>query len=109
MIVGRRPLTAAYYLAFLGLGLMDASLGPTLPWLAQRAGTGAEHLGVLFTTRSCGYVLGSFWAGRLYDRKPGHRIMVAGLLCMAAAMAPVPSMTSVSSLATTLLFAGAGA
>jgi FHS family Na+ dependent glucose MFS transporter 1 len=104
----RRARTAAYYLGYFGVGLMDSSLGPTLAWLAQHASIAVEDAGVLFAARSCGYIFGSVLAGRIFDRVPGHRIMAAGLLCTAVAFTPIPRLTSLVALIVAFVFAGAG-
>ncbi|HEY3594940.1 MAG TPA: MFS transporter, partial [Polyangiaceae bacterium] len=105
----RRVRTAAYYLGYVCIGLMDSSLGPTLGWLAAHASTTAESAGVLIAARCTGYVLGAVVAGRFFDRLPGHRIMAAGLVCTAGAFAQVPGFASLGALVVAFAFAGAGA
>jgi len=58
----RRPIAAtlAYYVGFIALGLTTASLGPTLPGLAEQTQTRLGEISFLFTARSFGYLLGSF-------------------------------------------------
>lgn len=82
--------TAGYCIAFVALGLVSASLGPTILGLAQRTGSTLSQVGILFTARSLGYLLGSFFGGRLYDRVAGHPIMGTVLLIMGLTMAVVP-------------------
>lgn len=104
----RRFRTGAYYVGFWGLGLMDAVLGPTLPWLAGHASIAVESAGIFFAARSAGYMLGSLIAGRYYDRVPGHGVMAAGLAGAAATLALVPSFTGASTLVAAFALAGAG-
>jgi MFS transporter, FHS family, Na+ dependent glucose transporter 1 len=87
-----RPMAAtlSYYAAFIALGLMAASLGPTLPGLAANTNTRIDQISLLFTARSGGYFLGSLLGGRLYDRMTGHMLLGAMLLLMAATMALTP-------------------
>lgn len=82
--------TAGYYAAFICLGMTGASMGPTLPGLAQHTHTNLSEISFLFTARSLGYLLGSLRGGRWYDRIAGHRIQALALLGMAALMALVP-------------------
>lgn len=82
--------TIGYYGAFIALGMTVAALGPTLPGLAAHMRTGLGAISVLFIARSLGYLVGSFQGGRVYDRLPGHRILVAVLLLMAAMLALIP-------------------
>jgi MFS family permease len=86
----RWPSTIGYFAVFVVLGMETALLGPTLPGLAEQT---AAHLGAisyLFTGHSLGYMGGSFFGGRLYDRVPGHLVLVAMLALMAAVLALVP-------------------
>lgn len=82
--------TIGYYAAFIALGLVAASLGPTLTDLAENTRTQLGQISLLFTARSTGYFLGSLLGGRLYDRVPGHLLFAAMLLGMAITMALVP-------------------
>src|SRR5689334_19674507 len=82
--------TWSYYAAFIALGLIAASLGPTLPSLAANTRTQLADISLLFTVRSFGYLVGSFQVGSLYDRRRGHPMMVAALLSMMIMMTLVP-------------------
>ena len=82
--------TIGYYIAFVGLGLVGASLGPTLPGLAANTQTQLSAISILFTARALGYMGGSIVAGWIYDRRPGHPLVVLGILAMALLMALVP-------------------
>jgi MFS transporter, FHS family, Na+ dependent glucose transporter 1 len=88
---GKRSKTMSYYLAFIGLGMVGAALGPTLPGLAESTGSTLGQISYLFTSRSLGYLLGSVIGGRMYDRVSGHRLMAFVLLTLAAAVALVPT------------------
>jgi len=87
---GRISKTSAYYAAFIVLGLMAAILGPTLPDLAENTGSLLSEISFLFVARSLGYMLGSLFLGRLYDRFPGHRVGVGVLVVAAATLFIVP-------------------
>ena len=69
--------TVSYFIAFVALGLAMASLGPTLPALAEQTRASVGEISYLFTVRSFGFLLGSLFGGRLYDRLRGHHVMVA--------------------------------
>jgi FHS family Na+ dependent glucose MFS transporter 1 len=83
--------TAAYYLAFVALGLAAASLGPTLPGLAAQTHSPLRDISFLFAARAFGYLLGSYAGGRGYDRVAGHPLMAAmlGLMALMLALAPL--------------------
>ncbi|MBN1640864.1 MAG: MFS transporter [Anaerolineae bacterium] len=80
----------AYYLAFIAIGMVTASLGPTIAGLAERTGTTLGQISILFTARALGYLVGSFSSGRLYDRLPGHPLMAGAVALMALSMALSP-------------------
>jgi fucose permease len=82
--------TSGYYAAYTALGLVAASLGPTLPGLAANTASSLGQAGLLFTTRSLGFTLGSLYGGRAYDHLPGHRVMAGVLVLMAAMLALAP-------------------
>jgi FHS family Na+ dependent glucose MFS transporter 1 len=98
--------TAAYYGAFVALGMTSASLGPTLPGLAEHARSPLGQVSFLFTARLFGHLLGALLGGRLYDRAPGHVVMSAALVGMAASAALVPLTPSLWALTVVLLLLG---
>lgn len=100
--------TAGYYAAYVALGLVTASLGPTLPGLAAHTSVTLSTAGLLFTTRSLGFTLGSLYIGRTYDRFPGHQIMSGMLLLMAVMLVLAPTTTLFWVLALIMLVLGAG-
>ncbi len=82
--------TAGYYAAFVALGLVSASMGPTLPGLAEHTHSLLGQVSYVFTARSLGYMIGSSQGGRLYDRMAAHPLMAAALMMMAALMILTP-------------------
>ncbi|HZS08651.1 MAG TPA: MFS transporter [Blastocatellia bacterium] len=80
-----------YYVAVFSLGLIVASLGPTLPELARQTGSPLKEISTLFLTRSLGLILGALLAGRLFDRLKGHPLLVGGLFALAVLVALVPT------------------
>ncbi len=100
--------TAAYFIVFILLGIVTASLGPTLPFLAEQTARELSEVSILFTMRSLGYMLGSFLGGRLYDRFRGHPIMAAALLAIGASLLLVPFSTTLWTLIAVLSITGAG-
>jgi FHS family Na+ dependent glucose MFS transporter 1 len=95
-----------YYAAFVALGLSVASLGPTLPGLAEHTQTHLNEISFLFMARSLGYLLGSFLGGRLYDRVSGHPVMATALVVMAAMITLAPLMSLLWLLTAVLLMLG---
>lgn len=98
--------TMGYYAAFVALGLSAASLGPTLPGLAEHTQTRLHEISFLFTARSLGYLLGSFLGGRSYDRVSGHPVMATALIVMAVMITLAPLMSLLWLLTAVLLILG---
>ncbi len=88
----RVPATFAYYAAFIALGALGAVIGPTLPALAENTHTSLREISSVFALGSLGYLLGTFLGGRVYDRTPGHPVMVGTLLVMTVCVALIPLM-----------------
>ena len=82
--------TCAYYAAFITLGFVAAAIGPSLPSFAQNTASQLHQVSILFAARSGGYLLGAYQAGRWLDRLPGHMVMAAAVLMMAALMFIIP-------------------
>lgn len=82
--------THRYFLVMLAVGMSGGLLGPALPHLAAMTGSTMGQISVLFTARALGNILGSLLSGRLVDRFPGHRVLAAMLVLMAAGLAAVP-------------------
>lgn len=98
-----------YLASFLVIGLSLSVLGPALSDLRERSGTDIGGIGVLFVGQAFGYIVGSFVAGRIYDRVDGHRVFAGALLILAGGLALVASFDSLGALFVTFLVIGAGA
>lgn len=94
-------------MAFVALGLAMASLGPTLPGLAEQTRASLSQISYLFTVRSFGFLLGSLLGGRLYDLQRGHAVMAATIIAMSAAMALMPLIPTLGLLLAVMLVLGA--
>jgi FHS family Na+ dependent glucose MFS transporter 1 len=103
---GKVAVTTAYCAAFVALGGTTSLLGPTLPGLAENTQTVLSEISFLFSAQALGYMLGSILGGRLYDRLPGHPVMIATLLSIAVMMALVPLVSILWLLTFVLLLAG---
>jgi MFS transporter, FHS family, Na+ dependent glucose transporter 1 len=82
--------TLSYYAAFMAMGISMSSLGPTLPGLAENTRSSLAAIGILFTARSLGGLLGSVLGGRVYDRVRGNGVMALMILAIAALTALTP-------------------
>ena len=87
-------ITAAYYLAFILLGLTIAAEGPTLLKLAEHTSSALDEISSIFLFGSLGYLVGSYIGGRIYDRLPGHRFMSGVLIVLAIMIVLVPLASS---------------
>lgn len=101
-------ISITYFVAFIVLGVVTASLGPTLPGLAEQTGSQISQISILFTVRSLGYLVGSLVGGRLYDRMKGHPVMGAALVWVALALSLVPLIPRMWVLALVLICVGLG-
>ena len=86
----KNKITFGYYGAFIALGLIVSSLGPTLPGLAEQTKADISAISILFTARAFGFMVGAIIMGRLYDRLPGHYVMAAAIVLVALSVAFVP-------------------
>jgi MFS transporter, FHS family, Na+ dependent glucose transporter 1 len=82
--------TIAYYLSFIILGASTAATGPSLPMLAEHTSSSLDRISLIFVFGSLGYLIGSYFGGRAYDRVPGHRLMAIALLAIGLASALIP-------------------
>ncbi|MDX2029822.1 MAG: MFS transporter [Blastocatellia bacterium] len=98
--------TILYFLAFISLGLISGSLGPTIPALAAQTNSAMHEISSLFLVRSMGTMIGALLVGRLYDRVAGHPLLGGSLLGAAAAMALIPSMGGLGLLLLLSVFLG---
>lgn len=87
--------TATYYVSFIALGLAYAVWGPTLSGLAENTGTVVSQLGILFTVKSLGGLVGALLGSRLYDRASGHPVASIMLLVMAGMLVVAPASSTV--------------
>jgi FHS family Na+ dependent glucose MFS transporter 1 len=98
--------TAAYYAAFIFLGLTVAAEGPTLLKLAEHTSSTLDQISLMFLFSSLGYLLGSLIGGRIYDRVPGHRFMAGVIVFLGIIIALVPLAASRTVLFTIVLILG---
>jgi FHS family Na+ dependent glucose MFS transporter 1 len=82
--------TAAYYLSFIIMGAITAVSGPSLPTLAANTSSDVGRISLIFVFGSFGYLIGSYFGGRAYDRFPGHKLMAGVLLVMGIASIFIP-------------------
>ena len=99
-------ITAIYYASLTGLGMVYATLGPTLPTLALQTNVQLKQASLLFSAMNLGYLIGALTSGRLFDRRPGHPLMAAALLLLALLMTLVPAMPLLVFLALVMVFLG---
>jgi FHS family Na+ dependent glucose MFS transporter 1 len=98
----------SYYAILMLLGLAGAALGPSLPSLAEGTGSTLTEIGNTFPSRAGAYLMGSWIAGRLYDRFPGNLVLKVSLLLMGVALCFVPLMAHLPGLIMVLIIMGLG-
>ena len=82
--------TIAYFLGFIGLGLIMVSSGPHLQNLLEHTNATMDAFGVVFIISSVGFLIGSFIGGLLFDRIKGHTIIAGCFTLMGISMAVMP-------------------
>ncbi len=96
-----------YFAAFMGLGLVSASVGPTLPGLAALTHVGLAEIGLVLSARSFGEMLGCLLAGAIVDRGYKRSVITAAVLVMSGCLALIPSVHLLSVLVLVFLVLGA--
>lgn len=91
-------ITAAYFLAFILLGLTIGVEGPALLTLAEHTSSTIGAISWTFFWGSLGYLFGSYFSGRLYDRLPGNRILALTLAIIAILIIFVPLANTLTAL-----------
>lgn len=97
---------ARYFAVFFVLGLVPASIGPTLAELARQTSTDLKDISVLFVVRSLGYLCSVRLIGSLYDSKKGHPIMIYALLASATLLFSIPLLHQLWLLSSVLFLIG---
>jgi len=103
---GKWPKTIGYFTAVATFGAIGAAWGPALPGLAAQTQSNLSQISVIFTASGLGFILGSSFGGRIYDRISGHPLMSGSLLIMSVIIALVPSITELWLLTLMILILG---
>lgn len=82
--------TGLYFCITILLGLFLAARGAMLPNLAEQVGVGLGQIGIIITASSIGFLIANLVIGRLYDRIPGHRLMMIAAIITAIIVALLP-------------------
>jgi MFS transporter, FHS family, Na+ dependent glucose transporter 1 len=98
--------TILYVLAFIALGLITASLGPTLPALAAYTQTTTSQISWLFIARSIGTISGALLLGKLYDRYAGHPLLGGALVGAAVVFALIAGVQWLGAVAALFIVVG---
>jgi FHS family Na+ dependent glucose MFS transporter 1 len=98
--------TIAYYLSFIILGASTAASGPSLPKLAEHTSSGLDRISLIFVFGSLGYLIGSYFGGRAYDRIPGHKLMAVALVALALVSVLIPIAPALWMLLLAMFFSG---
>ncbi len=95
-----------YFSALFLLGLLVASLGPTLGVLAAQTVSPLREISFLFIARSTGFMVGSIFIGSVYDRVRGHLLLVVGLIVLSVMIVLTPLISSLWLLTLVFLLQG---
>jgi fucose permease len=103
-----RALLGVSFLSFLALGLVAASLGPALPELAAKTGTGLAVVGGVFTAMFGGSVTAQAACGPLFDRFGARPVLLSGMTLLIVGMFGVSLAPTLASLFALAVLAGLG-
>jgi MFS transporter, FHS family, Na+ dependent glucose transporter 1 len=98
--------TTTYYLAFILLGLTTAVTGPTLPALANNTSSRIDQISAIFIAGSLGYLIGSWFGGRAYDRLPSNRLIPSALIVLTLGVVYIPISSELSLLVLVIFILG---
>jgi MFS transporter, FHS family, Na+ dependent glucose transporter 1 len=101
-----RTTTLLYYACFVMLGLVAASLGPILPYLATNTKSTLQAVSILLAARASGGLLGALFGARLYDYLSGHSLIAVVFLGLALCLVLIPFIPLLWVLAVCLLILG---
>jgi len=86
--------------------MTTAASGPSLLKLADHTSSGLDRISLIFIFGSLGYLTGSYFGGRAYDRFPGHKLMAMTLLVIAVASVIIPLSNTLSLLLFAMFLSG---
>jgi FHS family Na+ dependent glucose MFS transporter 1 len=104
---GKLKITIGYFFAIIAFGTLSAVWGPALPSLANQTHSDLSQISIIFTFNALGFLLGSSLGGRIYDRVPGHPMMVGGLAVMMVTAAAIPLISQLWLLVLVIFLLGA--
>ena len=102
----RRSLTVCLSLAFFGLGLVLAMLGPSQRSLAALLNESIGNLAYIFTARSCGYLVGSVVSGWIFERFDALLMLAVTLSVTVIGQFLAPLCPSIALLSCTVVLQG---
>lgn len=84
--------TMVYCGTYVAQGLAGGCIGPTLLLLAANTSSTVDDMGLIFTLRGLGWIVGSLCAGRLYEStgKRSHAVLFGSTMTMAAFLLVFP-------------------
>ena len=98
--------TYGYFATITVLGLVSASLGPTLLGFAENTQSEIRQISILFLARSLGFMLGSLIGGRALDLLPAHWVITTALVAISLTLFVAPILPILWILAAVMLLVG---
>ncbi len=95
-------------ISFLGLGMITAAIGPSLPDLARHAGSSLSSVGSVFSGLFFGALAVQILTGYLLDRIGARLIMVVSLLVLGACLGLMTWASTIFLIVLLSVFAGLG-
>ncbi len=104
----RLVVLAVVYLVFLGLGIMTATVGPTIPELAANTRAAIDAVGAIFAMNFVGAILGQIITGATMDRLGLRGMLIGGLVISGSGTLGLTLADSLSLLLAAALITGFG-
>ena len=98
--------SGGYFFAFLILGASRGILGPALPELAYNTGVQLTAISYLFSINAIGNIASDLFGARLYDRLPGHVLLLGTTLLAGILLFATPFIASLTVLIVLILLSG---
>jgi len=81
-----KRITLAYYLSFICQGLISSIFGPAMVYFAGRTNSAISGITPLLVFYNLGFIISSLFISRLFDRRPGNRLIGISICTASAAV-----------------------
>ncbi len=87
--------TLTYFFAFIFIGMGYSVIGPSLPIFAKQYNWDIGALGIIFSLRAAGVMIGSLLGARLFDYFKGHKVLGILVILLGLSLISIPFIGSI--------------